>query len=95
MEVTPETTTESLDLQVQAIVENINASKMTGIGIASVFVKAHKWDQMNHGSSRWRKKEIIAFSCKVIDQTMESIDWELTPGSQHEIDAVVQGSRQV
>ena len=91
MEVTPETTPESLDLQVQAIVENINASKMSGIGIASVFVKAHKWDKMDHGSSRWRKKEIIAFSCKVIDQTMASIDWEHTTEAHDDIDALVQG----
>jgi hypothetical protein len=76
MEVTPSSTSETLDPYIDQICDNIDVRKMSGIGIASIFVKAHKWDKLNHGSSRWRKKEIIAFSCEVIDKTMASIDWE-------------------
>ncbi len=76
IEVTPSTTPETLNPLIEEVCDHIDVRKMSGIGIASIFVKAHKWDQLNHGSSRWRKKEIIAFSCEVIDQTIASIDWE-------------------
>ena len=76
MEVTPSTTPEALEDCIDQICGNINVRKMSGIGIASIFVKAHQWNKMDHGSSRWRKKEIVAFSCEVIDQTMDLIDWE-------------------
>jgi len=78
LEVTTSTTNETLEPHIMSICENIDVQKMCGIGIASIFVKAHKWNELNHGASRWRKKEIIAFSCEVIDQTMSSIDWELS-----------------
>ena len=92
MEVSPTSTPESLDARVDEIVGNINPRKMSGIGIASVFVKSHKWDEMCHGASRWRKKEIIAFSCRVIDQTMDSIDWEQhTNVEEDDLDSLVQG----
>ena len=36
--------------------------------IFSAFVKAHKYDEMPHGSSAWTKHEIARICCKAIDQ---------------------------
>jgi hypothetical protein len=36
--------------------------------VFSAFVKAHKYDEMPHGSSAWSKQEIARICCKVIDQ---------------------------
>ena len=41
--------------------------------IASVFVKAHKWDDGKHGSSRWTTEEYQHICCHIIDQAMEAI----------------------
>ena len=51
---------------------NINIKKICGKSIASVFVKAHKWDKMVHGSSLWKKDEIVKICKKVIDNVYES-----------------------
>ena len=51
----------------------INIKKLCGKGIASVFVKAHKWNQMEHGSSRWKKNEIVTLCKKAIDQVLETL----------------------
>ena len=92
IEVSPGSTPESLDASAGAVVENISVRKMGGLGIASIFVKAHKWDELPHGASRWKKKEIVAFSCKVIDKTIESIDWEVQAKMDEDvIDSLVQG----
>ena len=50
------------------VVSNININKRYGDkSIVSVFVKAHKYDKMKHGSSLWKKDEIIKVCKKVID----------------------------
>lgn len=71
--VDPSTTPETLDTRLQEVVGAVSTNKVMGHGIASVFVKAHKWDEMAHGSSRWRMKEIVALSDAVIDQALASV----------------------
>jgi len=71
--VNKDTTPEQLDDKLAEIIQTIDIKKKCGIGIASIFVKAHKWDELPHGSSRWRKKEIVALSCTVIDQAITDI----------------------
>ena len=68
-----DTTPQQLDARLAEIIPNIDASKKGGRSIAAIFVKAHKWDELPHGSSRWRKKEIVALSCAVIDQAITDI----------------------
>lgn len=71
--VSPTTTATTLDARLDEILSKVSVSKTLRYGIASVFVKAHKWDEMPHGSSRWRKKEIAAVCNMVIDQTLDAI----------------------
>jgi len=76
-DITPETTVAQLDDCLVNVLNNIKVTKLMGHGIASVFVKAHKWDCMKHGSSRWRKIEIVKTSCHIIKLALESIPKKL------------------
>ena len=71
--VTPSTTCQDLDNGLDRMLSNTDVEKKMGHGIASVYVKAHKWDEMKHGASRWRKKEILNISKRVIDKTLRLI----------------------
>jgi len=71
--ITPTTTCDDLDAGLDKMLSNTDVEKKFGHGIASVYVKAHKWDEMKHGSSRWRKKEILNISKRVIDKTLRII----------------------
>jgi len=67
----------SVQEQIEMILPNINILKRK-IGpdrkcVASIFVKAHKWDEMEHGSSRWKKDEIVLILCTVLDRVFEAI----------------------
>ena len=66
------TTQEQIQTRIDAIVPLINVKKICGKSIASVFVKAHKWDEMKHGSSYWKKEEQIHILKKIIDKVLES-----------------------
>lgn len=71
--VSPTTTCDDLDTGLDKMLIDTDVEKKFGHGIASVYVKAHKWDEMKHGSSRWRKKEILNISKRVIDKTLRII----------------------
>lgn len=71
--ITPTTTCDHLDAGLDKMLEETVVEKRFGHGIASVYVKAHKWDEMKHGASRWRKKEILNISKRVIDETLQII----------------------
>lgn len=73
IDVTPDTTSDMMSTTLTTIVSAINIKKLCGKGIASVFVKAHKWNQMEHGSSRWKKNEIVTLCKKAIDQVLETL----------------------
>ena len=83
VDISPNTT----DLQIQQCIDEdilpkINSSKYLGrYSIASVFVKAHKWDEMPHGSSLWKKHEIVKICNKIIDQVYEHLQPELSKHS--------------
>jgi hypothetical protein len=57
--ITTETTEEQVQSNIDDIIERINIKKICGRSIASIFVKAHKWDEMNHGTSCWKKDEQV------------------------------------
>lgn len=67
VEINPNKTNEIISGNIDEIISSINIKKFRGIGIASIFVKAHKWNEMKHGSSLWKKHEIVKICCKVID----------------------------
>jgi hypothetical protein len=50
----------------------IQIKKICGKGIASVFVKTHKWNEMKHGSSLWKKDEQVLLLKQVIDKVLET-----------------------
>jgi len=66
----------SIQEQIDQILPNINVLKKIGPDrkcVASIFVKAHKWDEMDHGSSRWKKDEIVLICCRTLDRVHEVI----------------------
>lgn len=69
IEITP---TVNVDSAIDAILPAINIKKMYGRGIATICIKAHKWNEMKHGSSNWSKSERIKILKKVIDLTIAS-----------------------
>lgn len=73
MEVCNQTNKDTQEKQLDNIISSIDIQKKCGKSIASVFIKAHKWNEMKHGSSRWQKEEIVKLCKKVLDQVYESI----------------------
>ncbi len=73
IEMTPATTQEQVNAKIATISPLINIKKVCGKAIASVFVKAHKWDEMKHGSSVWRKDERITLLKTVLDRVFETL----------------------
>ena len=55
------------------IIENIDIQKKNNISFAQIFIKAHKWDIMEHGSSMWNENEILDICCKIIDLSVRYI----------------------
>ena len=72
VDISKTTTQEQVQARIDTIIPSINVKKICGKSIASVFVKAHKWDEMQHGSSLWKKEEQIQILKKIIDKVLES-----------------------
>ena len=66
------TTSEKVQINIEKIISEINISKRCGRSIASVFIKAHKWDKMNHYSSLWKKEERVYIMKNIIDKVFMS-----------------------
>ena len=73
IEINPNKTNETISTNIDEIISSINIKKCCGKSILSVFVKAHKWNEMKHGSSMWEKNEIVKICCKVIDIVVDEI----------------------
>ena len=67
IEVSKNTSTDDISHKLSSILESVDICKICGKSIASIFVKAHKWDEMEKGSSMWTKEEYTRISCKVLD----------------------------
>jgi len=65
-------TPEKVQIDIEKIISEINISKRCGRSIASVFIKAHKWDKMNHYSSLWKKEERVYIMKNIIDKVFMS-----------------------
>jgi len=55
-----------------SLLPNIQVKKIGGKCIASVFVKSHKWNEMKHGASLWKKEEQVLLLKHVIDKVLET-----------------------
>lgn len=64
--------TSSGEEKLAEIIPTINIKKRCGKGVASIFVKAHKWDEMKHGSSHWKIEEMVTICKHIIDQVLET-----------------------
>jgi hypothetical protein len=73
IEITPDSTQDSVDKAIVDLIPKISVEKVFGKGIVSVFVKAHKWNEMEHGSSLWKKDEIIKICISIVDQIFDTI----------------------
>lgn len=78
IDVTPERTPEDIASALLAVKESVSIKKLCGKSIATVFVKAHKWDSMPHGASSWKKAEIVDLCKKVIDDVFKSVSSKLS-----------------
>jgi len=63
------TSQEQINDIIKETIPNISLKKVCGKSIASVFVKSHKWNEMKHGSSSWKKEEQLEILKNVIDKT--------------------------
>lgn len=63
---------ENMEEQLESILPNIDVRKHFG-SVASIFVKAHKWDMMEHGTSKWSKLERVRILQTVIDNVFTSL----------------------
>lgn len=77
IDISPTTTQEQIATRLNDICPTINIKKVCGKSVASVFVKAHKWNEMPHGSSAWKKEEIVIICKKVIDEVFISLTTSL------------------
>jgi hypothetical protein len=66
--VTPEKTSDEISIELNNYVENLDIFKKRGKSFALIFVKAHKWDKMPHGSSLWTEDEIFIVLKAVLDR---------------------------
>jgi hypothetical protein len=74
VEISPSTSVETKATMVAEMVSRINITKrFGGRCVASMFVKAHKWDEMEHGASVWTPAEIEAVCMRVIDMAIDNI----------------------
>ena len=75
IDISPKTSRDIIMAQiVNTIIPAINIKKMCGqYSIASAFVKAHKWNEMEHSSSRWTAEEIVEICKSVVDKVFEYI----------------------
>ena len=74
MEVTAENKDENVHPHLTTLCTQVNIKKRFGSeAVASIFVKAHKWNMLPHGSSDWSEEEIYLIGCTVITQSMRDI----------------------
>jgi len=76
-EVSRFTTKETMDENIEAFLPLICVKKKLGKSVANIFIKAHKWDEMEHGSSNWSIQERIKIIKTVIDRSIEFLPVEL------------------
>ena len=77
MEICPSTSVEDKATMVAEMVSRINiAKRFDWRCVASMFVKAHKWDEMVHGASVWTPAEIEAVCMRVIDMAIDALPRE-------------------
>jgi len=60
-------------IKLSQIVDKMNIKKHNTFSIASIFIKAHRWDKLKHGSSKWNVEEITQICCKAIDLVIDEI----------------------
>lgn len=69
--------------KIQSIIPNISIKKCCGKSVASIFVKAHKYNQMKHGSSKWTTDEYTFICCKIIDLVLNRIKQKILENRRH------------
>jgi len=71
--VTNKSSIENTNVMIDNVKKSINVKKVCGIGVASIFVKAHRWDEMENGASMWKKEEIVNICKKIINLVYENL----------------------
>lgn len=66
-------TTESIETQLEKLIETIDVSKKMNLEVATICLKAHHWEKAQHGASNWTYNERVAICRKVVDQSIEHI----------------------
>lgn len=55
---------------ISKILPNIDINRKNNKDVISVFIKTHKWDELDHGASRWTKNEYAIICCDIIDKAV-------------------------
>lgn len=72
--ISKESTKEDINTQLEDIIQNISIDNLKGNKCcSSIFVKAHKYDEMSNGSSLWRLEERIKIIKRVVDLTLNHV----------------------
>ena len=72
IDVNPEKTDDSFNEELDMILSSINIDKKLGRNcVIQAFIKAHKYDEMVHGASDWKKEEIKGICCHIIKQSLD------------------------
>jgi hypothetical protein len=72
IEISPSTTDEMIHTSLLSLLPSIQIKKICGKCIASVFVKCHKWNELKHGTSLWKKDEQVLLLKQIIDKLLET-----------------------
>ncbi len=60
-------------LTTDSVINALDIKKVHGFSIVSVCVKAHKWNEMPHGASRWTTEEIKGILRRVLDLSIADL----------------------
>ena len=74
VDIAPTSSENDIEIAVDNIVNSLDIRKKWGhCCIATAVVKAHKWNEMPHLTSLWRKEEYVRICCKAIDLAVQQI----------------------
>lgn len=63
----------TIEQQLINIADNVNIVKRNGLDIATICIKAHKWNEYPNGSSNWTQSERTMLCKIVIDQVFKQL----------------------
>lgn len=73
IDLNPNKNNEEIEESIENELQNIIIIKRNKINIVSIFIKAHKWNEMEHNSSLWKTEEYEKILCRIIDIVLKEL----------------------